>query len=151
MSTFEIKRSATVQAEPERVQALVDDLRSWQAWSPWEGLDPELRREYTGPAAGTGAAYAWKGNRKAGQGRMEITRSEPGRTEMDLQFVKPFKARNDLLFTFEPCPGGTEVTWTMTGQRSGVAGVVGRLMPMDRMIGRDFERGLERLGATASA
>ncbi len=151
MSSFEIRRSTTVAADPERVQALVDDLRAWQAWSPWEGLDAELEREYTGPAAGTGAAYAWKGNRKAGQGRMEVRRSEPGRTEMGLEFLKPFKARNDLVFLFEPSGEGTEVTWIMTGERSGVSGVVGRVMQMDKMIGRDFERGLERLAATASA
>ncbi len=151
MATFEITRSTTVPAAPDRVQALVDDLRAWRAWSPWEGLDPDLQRDYTGPAAGEGAAYAWKGNRKAGQGRMRITRSEPGRTELDLQFLKPFRARNDLVFSFRARPDGTEVTWTMTGERSGLATVLVKVIAMDRMIAKDFERGLEQLSATASA
>lgn len=151
MSTFEIRRSALVPAPPQRVQALVDDLRAWRAWSPWEGLDPDLEREYSGPAAGEGAAYAWRGNRRAGRGRMRVTGSEPGRTRLELQFEKPFKARNDLELTFEARPDGTEVTWVMTGERSGVSGVIGRVLQMDKLIGRDFERGLERLSATASA
>ncbi len=151
MSTFEIRRSTTVPAAPARVQALVDDLRAWRAWSPWEDLDPGLRREYSGPAAGEGAAYAWDGNRRAGRGSMRITGSRPGRSELELAFEKPFRARNELVFTFEATPEGTRVTWVMTGERSGVSGVVGRVLPMDRLIGRDFERGLARLSATASA
>lgn len=151
MAAFEIERSTVVPAAPERVQALVDDLRAWQAWSPWEDLDPALRREYTGPAAGEGATYAWTGNRKAGRGRMRIIRAEPGRTEMDLRFLKPFSSRSDLVFTFEARPEGTQVTWTMTGERSGVVALLTKVLPMDKMIARDFERGLERLSATASA
>lgn len=151
MATFEIQRSTTVSAAPDRVQALVDDLRAWQAWSPWEDLDPDLHRDYAGPAAGEGATYAWKGNRKAGQGRMRIIRSEPGHTQMELQFLKPFRARSALGFAFEARPDGTRVTWTMTGERSGVVAVLARVLPMDKMIARDFERGLERLSATASA
>ena len=48
------------------------DFRRWPAWSPWEDVDPDLRRTYSGPDSGVGAAYAWEGNRKAGKGRMEI-------------------------------------------------------------------------------
>lgn len=78
MSSYEVVRSTTVQAEPDRVHALVDDVHRWVEWSPWEGSDPGLRRTHSGAASGVGARYAWKGNRKAGAGSMEITRSTPG-------------------------------------------------------------------------
>ncbi|WP_206678316.1 SRPBCC family protein, partial [Salmonella enterica] len=79
----------TVAAAPERVHALIDDFREWQQWSPWEGLDPDLDRTYSGPSRGVGSHYAWRGNKKAGQGRMEITESTPSRVAVDLHFLEP--------------------------------------------------------------
>src|SRR4051794_33134823 len=73
VSDFELSRSTSIQAPVGTLHALVDDFHEWVAWSPWEGVDPDLQRTYTGPERGVGAAYAWTGNRKAGQGSMEIT------------------------------------------------------------------------------
>ena len=78
MSAFGIARSATIRADPARVHALVDDFHRWTSWSPWEELDPALRRTYSGPDSGVGAHYAWAGNRRAGRGSMVITSSSAG-------------------------------------------------------------------------
>jgi uncharacterized protein YndB with AHSA1/START domain len=69
--TFTIQRSATIKAPPERVFALLTDFPAWRQWSPWENLDPDLKRTYSGAPNGKGAVYEWEGN-KAGAGRMEI-------------------------------------------------------------------------------
>ena len=76
--SFEVTRSTSIAADPARVHALVNDFHEWQKWSPWEDVDPDLQRTYTGPDAGVGAHYAWSGNKKAGAGSMEITGSTPG-------------------------------------------------------------------------
>jgi hypothetical protein len=135
------------------VHALVDDFHQWTAWSPWEGLDPELRRTYSGPVSGVGARYAWQGNRKAGSGSMEITGSTPGAVDIQLVFRKPFAAANHVWFTLTPTEvsgaPGTAVEWRMRGQQKGIWGLAGRLFPMDRLIGKDFEKGLTRLKAVA--
>ena len=94
MADFEVVRSTTIGAPPERVHGLIDDLRAWRAWSPWEDVDPALRREYSGPESGVGARYAWEGNRKAGKGSMEILESTPERVQLGLTFEKPWKATN---------------------------------------------------------
>lgn len=72
MAEFTVTRAIEIHATPERVRSLIEDFRRWTEWSPWEGLDPELKRTYTGAARGLGAAYAWEGNKKAGSGTMEI-------------------------------------------------------------------------------
>jgi hypothetical protein len=149
MGEYAVSRSTTVVADPARVHALVDDFHRWTAWSPWEDVDPALEREYAGPDRGVGARYAWTGNRKAGQGSMEITSSTPEAIGVRLEFVKPFKATNHVTFTFAPAVDGTEVTWLMTGEQTGLMGLFGRLVPMDRMVGKDFEKGLARLKAVA--
>ena len=149
MGSYEVARSTSIVAEPQQVHALLDDLREWRRWSPWEDVDPDLDRTYGGPGSGVGATYAWKGNRKAGQGRMEITGSTPERVDVALAFVKPFKAENQVTFTLTPTATGTDVTWTMRGEQRGVAALLGRVVSMDRLVGKDFEKGLARLKAAA--
>jgi hypothetical protein len=151
VSSFEVTRSMTVDAAPEKVHALVNDFREWQKWSPWEDLDPALVRTYAGAERGVGATYAWKGNRKAGQGSMEITGSAPERIDVAVTFLRPFKATNDVRFALEPASTGTAVTWTMSGEQKGLAALFGKFVSMDKLVGKDFEKGLARLKTAAEA
>jgi hypothetical protein len=154
MGSFEVIRRAAISAPAEDVHALINDFHEWAAWSPWEGLDPHLTRVYSGAPSGLGAHYAWSGNRKAGQGSMEITSSTPELIGIALTFLKPFKAVNHIDFELAPASAGTSgtaVTWRMTGEQTGVMAVFGKLVSMDRLVGKDFERGLSQLKATAEA
>jgi len=146
-NTFVVRREATIDAPPGRIYPKIADFHEWRAWSPWEELDPQLERTYSGPQSGVGAAYAWKGNKKAGQGRMEITQAVPGeKIVLDLHFITPFEARNVTEFVLSPQGDKTRVTWKMQGTSSFVFKVMTVFMDMDAMVGRDFERGLENLG-----
>jgi uncharacterized protein YndB with AHSA1/START domain len=150
MADFEVNRSITIAAPRERVHALIDDFHQWRAWSPWEDMDPDLRREYTGPDAGVGSHYAWEGNRKAGKGSMEITDSRPERVELRLVFEKPWKATNSVVFDLTPAgEGATDVGWRMSGTNKGFAALFGKVFSMDRMVGKDFEKGLARMKSAA--
>jgi hypothetical protein len=153
MSEFEVVRSTDVAADPARVHDLVNDFHRWTEWSPWEDLDPQLARTYSGPDSGIGAHYAWVGNRRAGRGSMEITGSAPDRIDIRLAFLKPYTTTNDVTFTMTPTQvdgaAGTSVEWRMSGRHQGILGVVSRIFPMDRLIGKDFEKGLTRLKAVA--
>ena len=152
MSSYEVIRSARIAAPPAAVHALLDDFHEWRRWSPWEDLDPTLERTYAGPDRGVGAHYAWRGNRKAGRGSMEITGSTPDRVDVRLIFLKPFSASNDVTFLLTPDgSGGTAVEWRMRGEQRGLWGLVGRFLNMDKLVGGDFEKGLARLRETAEA
>ncbi|MEV2220752.1 SRPBCC family protein [Nocardia vinacea] len=157
MAEFEIVRQAVITAEPARIHGLIDNFHEWTKWSPWEDVDPQLQRKYSGPDAGVGAKYAWDGNRKAGRGSMEITSSDDREIGIRLAFEKPFKATNKTTFELNPVPaleGGeprTEVVWRMRGQHKGLMGVIGKVFPIDNMIGKDFEKGLDRLKTAAEA
>ncbi|MFN8194638.1 MAG: SRPBCC family protein [Nocardioidaceae bacterium] len=151
MSDFEIVRSTHIDADPGRVHDLVSDFRQWPDWSPWEDLDPAMQREYDGPADGVGSTYSWSGNRKAGAGSMQITESSPERVGIRLTFLKPWKATNQVTFDLVPADAGTDVSWRMNGEQTGMAAVFGRLFPMDRLVGKDFEKGLARLKRVAES
>lgn len=151
MADFAMSRSTTINAPADRVHAHLDDFREWQKWSPWEGLDPDLKRTFTGPASGVGSHYAWAGNKKAGEGTMEITASTPSRVEIALEFLVPFKASNVTIFELAPAgAGATQVTWHMTGNRGLLMSLMGKLY-FDRAIGKDFDKGLAQLKAVSEA
>ena len=148
--TYTVERSQTIDAPPTRVYAQIADFHNWTSWSPWEDVDPDLERTYSGAESGTGAVYAWSGNRKAGQGRMEITHAiEPSSVQIDLQFEKPWKARNDTVFSIQPEGSGSRVIWSMTGKKTLMTKVMGIFTSMEKLLGPDFEKGLARLKATA--
>lgn len=150
--TFRVQRSAFVQAPPDRVFPLVIDFHKWAAWSPWERMDPDLKRTFSGSPSGVGAVYEWSGNKKVGQGRMEIVEAAaPSRVAIRLDFIKPFEAHSRVELAFAGRDGGTDVTWTMESGQPFLFKVMSLVMNMDRMIGKDFEAGLANLKAVAES
>jgi uncharacterized protein YndB with AHSA1/START domain len=148
--TFRVERATSIQASPEKIFALINDLHSWSLWSPYEKKDPAMKRSLNGARYGKGAVYAWEGNKEIGKGRMEITESSPpSRVTMKLDFVEPFEAHNIVDFTLDPQGDATNVTWAMHGPSPFISRVIGIFCDMDRMIGKDFEAGLANLKAVA--
>ncbi len=147
---FSVQRSVSIKAPPEKIFLLINDLHRWGSWSPWEKMDPEMKRTYSGAAAGKGAAYAWQGNSKVGEGRMEIAEaSPPSKITIKLDFIKPFESHNTAEFNLAPKGDSTNVTWTMYGPSHYIAKVMGVFVSMDKMIGNDFETGLANLKSVA--
>lgn len=150
-SEFRVARSRTLTAPPDVVYAYVDDFRKWPEWSPWEQLDPSMKRELSGAPAGLGAVYYWSGNKQAGEGRMTITEARPNRRlAMRLEFMRPFAATNAAQFDFAPSAQGTTVTWEMTGTYNFVTKAIGLFMNMDKMVGTEFEKGLATLDSVTA-
>ena len=148
--TFRVERSATIKAPPDKILPLISDFRNWRAWSPYETLEPGMKRTLSGPASGKGAVYAWEGDKNVGKGRMEIAEaSPPSRITLKLDFEKPFAAHNIVNFTMEPKGDATSVTWAMHGPVPYLAKIVHVIFNMDRMVGQDFEVGLANLKALA--
>lgn len=148
---FRITRSRVVRAPSGKVFALLNDFRAWVKWSPWEKLDPTMAKDYGGADVGVGATYHWKGP-KSGEGRMTLKESDPDRrVVIDLNFIKPFPADNLTTFTLEPEGDGTRVTWTMEGNSNFMSKAFGVFVNMDKMVGKDFESGLEAMETAASS
>jgi hypothetical protein len=150
--TFHVERSATMAAPPEAVFAQVNDFHAWSGWSPWEKLDPGMKRSFDGAPSGVGAKYAWVGNKEVGEGRMTIEKSTPAsEVQVLLEFLKPFEATNTATFTFSKTAEGTKTTWAMDGKNNFVSKAMHLVMNMDKMIGPDFERGLASMKTVAEA
>jgi hypothetical protein len=75
-----------------------------------------MKRSFSGAERGTGAVYAWEGNKNVGSGRMEILdASTPSKIIIKLDFFKPFEGHNTAEFTMLPQGDATSVNWVMHG------------------------------------
>lgn len=149
---FRITRTTTITAPSSAVFSQVNDFHRWTAWSPWEKLDPELKRTYAGPSSGTGTIYSWVGNKQVGEGRMTLTESRPYELiRIQLNFIKPFAATNLAEFIFQPEGQQTVVTWSMSGRHNFISKAFCMFMNMDKVVGKDFEKGLANMKALVEA
>jgi hypothetical protein len=146
---FQVERSTRIKAAPERLHGLINDLHQFNAWNPYNRKDPAMRPAYRGPASGPGAAFDFQGNTDVGKGSIEIVDSAPGKVTMKLDMLEPFEGHNLIEFRLVPQGDTTEVTWAMHGPNRFIGKLLGVFMNMDRMVGRDFEAGLENLRAQA--
>lgn len=148
--TFRVQRSASINAPPEKIFPFINDFHSWIAWSPWEKLDPALKRTYSGAPNGKGTVYEWEGNHNVGKGRMEITdTAPPSKVVIKLDFMKPFEAHNIAEFTLDAQGNSTNVMWAMYGPTPYFAKVIHTFVSMDSMVGKQFEEGLVNLKTLA--
>ena len=150
-SEFHVVRSAVIPAPPAAVFAQINDLRNWEAWSPWEKIDPAAKKTFDGQRAGVGASFAWAGNYEVGEGRVTITESRaPARVGIRLDMLEPMAASNAVVFTLAPEGEGTRVTWSMVGRNGFMSKAIGLVMDMDKMVGGQFEKGLANLKSAAA-
>lgn len=148
-NTVHYERSIVIQAPPERIAPHVVNFRKWAAWSPWEKMEPDMKRTFSGAESGVGARYAWDAKGRAGAGSMEVLEASPTSVKIDLRFIRPFKNECIAGFHFAPQAGSTQVRWTMDGPNLFMGKLFSVFMNMDKMIGKDFESGLAGLKTQA--
>lgn len=144
--TFSVERSINIKAAPETIYPLIDDLHNFALWSPYEKIDPGMKRTFSGAPSGKGAVYEWEGNDRVGHGRMEIIEAHPSSdVTINLDFLKPVTAHNVAEFTLRPNGNSTTVTWRMTGSAPYLSKVMSLFFSMDSMVAPQFEEGLANL------
>jgi uncharacterized protein YndB with AHSA1/START domain len=148
-SQIQVQRGIDIGAPPEEVFPLVDDLRAFNRWSPWAGIDSATRYEFSGPESGVGARLSWSSeNPEVGFGTQEIVASNPPeQVDLRLDFGPQGTARTH--FYLAPVDTGTGVTWSF---EYGIGNdLIGRYkgLIMSRMVGAKYEEGLSRLKALA--
>lgn len=148
--TFRVERTTTIKATPEKIFSLINDFHQWALWSPWEKVDPAVKRTYSGATNGKGAIYEWSGNKQIGQGRMEIIESSPpSQIVIKIDFIQPMEGHNTIDFTLERQGEMTAVTQAMYGPSPFISRLMTIFFSMEKMVGGKFEEGLANLKAVA--
>ncbi len=144
---YNLNRSTVINAPADVIFKNISRYENFKKWSPWEHLDSNIVTSIEGTEGTVGSKYSWKGNDKVGEGSMELTKVEEGKSiEQKLEFLKPFKSSSTTYTNLEAAEGGTKVTWGMKGESSFVTRIFMTLMGgMDKAVGGDYERGLANL------
>ncbi|MDF4202704.1 SRPBCC family protein [Maribacter sp. SA7] len=145
--SYQVSRSIELEHPPEQIWPHLKFLKKQQQWSPWARKDPDMELIFTGIDGEVGATSHWNGNKEVGEGEQEITRIVEGeRIEQDLRFLKPYKSQSDCYMNLESLEGNrSKVTWGFAGNNKFPMSIMMLFMSMDKMVGKDFEAGLENL------
>jgi len=146
-AAYHIERSLTIAAPPDKIFPLLEDFHRFGEWSPWEKLDPNMKRNFAGAAKGEGAVYSWQGNDKVGEGMMTIVSTVPNQqVNVRLEFIKPYASVCQTVWALKSEGDKTTVTWAMDGEnKSLMEKAMSVMVDLDKMVGPDFEKGLTNL------
>lgn len=151
-STYRYERSAVVAAPVETVWEQVSTFSATDQWSPWNELDPNMTKRIEGTDGTVGATQRWKGNDQVGKGEQRIEQIEPNHlVRTRLKFIEPWSSESDVTVELQPEGEGTKVTWAMAGDNDFMGKLMSKFVDMDKLIGKDFEKGLGKLKQQAEA
>lgn len=141
---YHVERSIEINQPVEIVFDQVVDLNNYMQWNPWTEKDPNVKNKITGEPTVPGMKWSWDG-KKTGKGNLtlvEFKRNEFIRNRLVFEYPNQMEA--DDLWIFEEINGKTIVRWVNSGDLNFPIGRWFGLF-MDKMMGKDFEKGLENL------
>lgn len=144
-SKYRVERSVVMRAKPEAVFNQLQTLKTWPEWTAWNVQRyPDMKTFFSGPEAGVGATYNWDGQ-SVGVGSLKLTAADPQKgIAYDLDFDSgQYLSKGEI--KLEPSGEQLKVTWSNEGDLGW--NPVNRYfgLMMDRMMGPDFETGLNNL------
>ena len=143
---YKVERSVTIAAPADKVFENVNNLRKWEAWSPWAKIDPDAKIAFEGPDAGKGAAMTWNGNDEVGEGKMTVVESDPNKAvNIKVSFTRPFEGGTNSDFSFTPKGDQTDVGWSVHGTHSFMEKAFYVVFNGLGMMGKDIDKGLSQL------
>lgn len=144
--SYNVNRSIVINKPLPHVFSYLKYLKNQDNWSPWAEKDPNMKKTFTGTDGEIGFVSSWIGNKDVGEGEQEITGIEENKViNSQLRFLKPFKSTSDAYLTVDKDGENTKVTWGFAGKNKFPMSIMMLFMNMDKMIGKDFEYGLNKL------
>lgn len=144
--TYDVSRSVVINKPLPEVFSYLKSLKNQDNWSPWVGKDPNMKKIFKGTDETVGFISYWNGNKEVGEGEQEITGIVENKVvNSQLRFLKPFKSTSDAYLKVDIDSGGTKVTWGFAGNNKFPMSIMMLFMSMDKMVGKDFEYGLNKL------
>ena len=144
---YAISRSININAPTQEVFNYVKHLKNKDNYNTWAMEDPSKKTEFRGTDGTVGFVYAWKGNRKVGEGEQEIKNIIEGkRVDIEMRFIKPFAATSQSSFiTASQGAGQTDLTLEMSGAMKYPLNIILLFMNTDKTMGKGVEKSLSEL------
>jgi uncharacterized membrane protein len=145
---YHVEREVTINKPKSEVFNYLKYLKNQDNFSVWAKMDPNMKSEYKGTDGTVGFISAWESdNKNVGKGEQEIKNIIDGeRIDYELRFLKPWKAINPAYITTEEVSiNKTKIKWGIHGKMDFPMNLMLLFMNMEKMIGKDFQTGLDNL------
>jgi Polyketide cyclase / dehydrase and lipid transport len=131
---YNVEKSAVIKRPVKHVMEHVSNFNHYAAWNPWQKTEPNASRTITGTPGVPGHKYQWQG-KKIGVGSLTVNSIDDKHVHLDLEFIKPWKAKAKDNWLFEQWGDGneTKVTWQNSGDLP---------WPMARLMGPMINKNL---------
>ena len=145
---YDVSRSIVIDKPLSEVFEYLKLVENQNIWSPWKKRDPEMKQFQTGIDGTIGFVNKWESDHKeVGAGEQEITAIVYNdRIDSELRFFKPWKSLSDAFFIVREIePTQTEEVWGFSGSHSVPLNVMMLMYNIDKVVGKDFDEGLQDL------
>ena len=145
---YAVEREVTITKPKQVVFDYLKQIKNQDSYSVWAMKDPNMKKEYKGTDGTVGFVSSWDSeNEHVGKGEQEIKNIKDGeRIDMELRFMKPFKATDNAFLTTESAgENQTKVKWGFNGKMPYPMNLMLLCMDMDKMLGKDLQSGLDNL------
>lgn len=145
-SKFLYEKSAVINAPPEQIFKYLSDFKMGELWSPYEKVDPNMKKNFIGDGKSVGSVMEFAGNREAGAGKLEFIKIIPNQlVEIELTMVEPIKARNIVKYQLIEEGGGTRFIWSMEGDGGFLGKLISVFIDCEKMVTKQFGTGIANL------
>lgn len=142
------EKSISINAPVEKVWQNTNTLKVIDQWSPWNDLDPNMKKDWTGMTGQPGEKVCWDSkNDDAGKGCQEIKKVDPANKRIDtaIKFLTPYESEANAYVVIVPEGNGSKATWGFTSKIPYPFTVMKLMMNMEDAIGKDYQKGLSKL------
>ncbi|SHL36137.1 SRPBCC family protein [Chryseobacterium polytrichastri] len=140
------EKSISINAPVEKVWQNTNTLRGMDEWSPWNDLDPGMKKDWIGITGQAGEKVCWE-SKEAGSGCQEVIKIDAAkkRIDTDIKFLTPYESEAHAYVTVVPEGNGSKATWGFTSKIPYPFTVMKMFMKMEDAIGKDYQKGLLKL------
>ena len=142
-----VQRNTFIKAPKSLVFDQMVNFKNWVHWSPWYQMDTSAQITYMGNDGQPGSSFHWVGDpKRTGEWDIKDTAVKDGEMDYQMQMSKPFNGiANGFIRAEDAGNGMTKATWGFTMHFSFPWNAVLVFMNMDRLLGGDFDKGLQNM------
>jgi hypothetical protein len=145
-SEMRISRELLINAKPEVIFPYINNSKKTNEWMPWSESDPGVQMAYSGPEEGVGSLSSWDSKGQMGTGKAEVIESIPNQlVKTQLTYTKPMEMSQLAEISITPAGDASLVKWSVSGTNSFIGKLFSVIMNLDKVVGKDFEKGLNNL------
>lgn len=145
---YAVEKEIVIQKPKNEVFNYIKFLKNQDNYSKWATMDPEMKKSFSGVDGTVGAVAGWESKKdEVGKGEQEIKNIVEGeKIDLELRFFEPMVSTdNAYLKTETVTDSTTKVKWGYYGKMTYPTNLITLFFDFEKMIGDDFEIGLNNL------